>query len=279
MMRFFRRRFGLRLAPIAAVALLMSGALLQAQTTAPAGASPGGGAGDVAAAPAEAPSLNAWELYRKGGVFMYPLTACSVLALALILERFIALRRSAVVPRDFLPELRRVARDLHGDRDAALAYCQAADVPIARMLAAGIRRLPRGLSAAEKAIEDAGANEMLKLRRNMRFLYALGSVATLLGLIGTISGMIIAFQNAAASGTGDVHKLSTGIYEAMVNTFGGLAVAIVVTTFYYYFVSRIERLVAELNDTLSEFGGAYGFNAAEEPQTLAEAGALKGRGQ
>ena len=114
-----------------------------------------------------------------------------------------------------------------------------------------IRRLrgfwPRGsthaarFDAAEKAIEDAGANEALKLRRNMRFLYALGSVSTLLGLIGTITGMIRAFQAAAVGGIGRVNQLSTGIYEAMVNTFGGLAVAIVVTIFYYFFVGRIEH--------------------------------------
>jgi biopolymer transport protein ExbB len=153
-----------------------------------------------------------------------------------------------------------VGRDLTLKREEALEYCRAQDSPISRMLAAGIKRLPRGVVAAEKAIEDAGANEALKLRRNMRFLYALGSVATLLGLIGTISGMIIAFQSAAASGTGDVHKLSEGIYEAMVNTFGGLAVAIVVTIFYYYFVGRIERLISEMNDTLARFADEFGFN-------------------
>jgi biopolymer transport protein ExbB len=138
--------------------------------------------------------------------------------------------------------------------------CQHNDSALARMLAAGIKRLPRGVPAAEKAIEDAGANEALRLRRNMRFLYALGSVATLLGLIGTISGMIKAFQNAATSGPVDPHKLSTGIYEAMVNTFAGLAVAIIVTTFYYFFVGRIERLISELNDALTQFSDDFQFD-------------------
>src|SRR6202000_937407 len=117
---------------------------------------------------------------------------------------------------------------------AALAYCESHDSPLARIVAAGVKRMPRGVVAAEKAIEDAGANEALKLRRYMRFLYALGSVATLLGLIGTISGMIRAFMATAAGNEGPsrVAALSTGIYEAMVNTFGGLAVAIVVTIFY-----------------------------------------------
>lgn len=207
---------------------------------------------------------NAWQLYQAGGFFMIPLTACSVLAVAIIIERFAALRRGAIIPPGFFPGLKKVAQDLREDREQAINYCRQNDSPIARMLVAGIKRLPRGHDAAEKAIEDAGANEALKLRRNMRLLYAIGSVATLLGLIGTISGMIKAFQSAAASGTGDVNRLSTGIYEAMVNTFAGLAVAIVVTIFYYFFVGRIERRISELNDTLASFSDEFGFNAESE---------------
>lgn len=211
--------------------------------------------------PAPAPAeLTFWELYIKGGYFMYPLTLCSVLAVALIIERFVALRRANVIPRHLLGKLRQVGPDLLAQREPALRLCQQQDSSLARMLAAGIKRLPRGVPAAEKAIEDAGANEALKLRRNMRFLYALGSVATLLGLIGTISGMIKAFQNAATSGPVDPHKLSTGIYEAMVNTFAGLAVAIVVTTFYYFFVGKIERLLSEMNDALTQFSDDFEFD-------------------
>ncbi|MDB5356029.1 MAG: exbB 2 [Phycisphaerales bacterium] len=215
--------------------------------------------------------LNAIDLFKKGGIFMYPLAACSILSVAIILERFLALRRSQVVPRNFMPGLKNVFRDPHEDRPAAIDYCRRNDSPIARMLAAGIKRLPRGFDAAEKAIEDAGGNEALKLRRNMRFLYALGSVATLLGLIGTISGMIQAFQASAnaPAGNSKVQDLSTGIYEAMVNTFGGLAVAIVVTIFYYFFVGRIERLIGEINDTLVDFSDEYGFNAESESQLRA----------
>ncbi|HWE03381.1 MAG TPA: MotA/TolQ/ExbB proton channel family protein [Tepidisphaeraceae bacterium] len=247
---------------------LMAPAMLPGQTTAPADARTT--ANDVPAN-LEGAKLNAWELYLAGGWFMYPLTACSVLALALIIERFLSLRRGLVIPSRFLAGLRVVARDLRENREAALDYCRAHDSALARMLAAGIKRLPRGVAAAEKAIEDAGANETLKLRRNMRFLYSLGSVATLLGLIGTISGMIKAFQSAASSGAGDVHKLSTGIYEAMVNTFGGLAVAILVTIFYYYFVGRIERLISDLNDQLAQFSDDFGFNADDDAKFSADA--------
>lgn len=220
----------------------------------------------AATQPAAAPKISVIDLFFKGGFFMYPLALCSIISVTIIIERFLALRRGNIIPRGFLPGLKSVFRDPREDRDKALEYCRRHDSAVARMVAAGIKRLGRGLTAAEKAIEDAGANEALKLRRNMRFLYALGSIGTLLGLIGTISGMIKAFQVAAVAGVGRVDQLSTGIYEAMVNTFGGLAVAIIVTLFYYFFIGRIERLISELNDELNEFSDEYGFNAESDTE-------------
>jgi biopolymer transport protein ExbB len=198
-----------------------------------------------------------FELFRAGGPFMYALLACSVLSVAIIIERFISLRRAYVIPSGFMAGLRGVFRDAREDRVAALEYCRSNDSAIARVVASGIKRLPHGPAATEKAAEDAGANEALKLRRNIRMLYALGSIATLLGLIGTISGMIKAFQVAAGGGMGKAELLAKGIYEAMVNTFGGLAVAIVCTAFYYFFLGRIERLVVDLNEAFGEFGERY----------------------
>ena len=198
-----------------------------------------------------------FELFKAGGSFMYALLACSVLSVAIIIERFISLRRGQVIPAGFMAGLRGVLRDPRDDRQAALEYCRAHDSAMARIVAAGVKRLPHGPAATEKAAEDAGANEALKLRRNIRMLYALGSIATLLGLIGTISGMIKAFQVAAGGGLGKAELLAKGIYEAMVNTFGGLAVAIVCTAFYYYFLGRIERLVSDMNDAFAEFGERY----------------------
>lgn len=224
-------------------------------------------------AAATAQDISVFQLFIKGGFFMYPLALCSIIAIGIIIERFIALRRNQVLPPDFVPGLRNVFKDPAEDRETALAYCKSHDSPLARVLAAGIRRLPRGWTPAEKSMEDEGANQALRLRHNMRFLYSLGSVATLLGLIGTISGMIKAFQVAAVAGVGRVDQLSTGIYEAMTCTFAGLAVAIVVTVFYYYLVGRIERLIAELNDIVNHFADAYGVNeetkAADSERELA----------
>jgi biopolymer transport protein ExbB len=249
-----RQRFPLPawLAPAVLLATLVPAALAQEQpaTTAPADAG----------APTTAPvteKVTLLQMFHNGGIFMYPLAASSVLAIAIILERFIALRRSRVNPSRFLPGLRGVYRDPLRDREAAMAYCRADDSSIARLVMAGVRKMPMGTAAVERAIEDAGANEAIKLRRNLRMLYAIGSVATLLGLIGTISGMIQAFQVASGGGMGKTELLSKGIYEAMVCTFAGLAVAIVTTTFYYFFVGRVERLVSDMNDELDTFAEQY----------------------
>jgi biopolymer transport protein ExbB len=217
------------------------------------------------------PSLSPLDLFKKAGYFIWPLAACSVLSVALIIERFIALRRSRVIPPDLLTGLKAVYRDPKEDRERGIQYCELHDSPLSRMLLAGIRRLPRGYAAAEKAIEDAGGNETLKLRQNMRLLYSLGNVATLLGLIGTIAGMIKAFQVASVMGPGHADKLSEGIYEAMVNTFGGLAIAIVVTLFYYLFIGKIEKLVSEMNDAVNEFGRDIGFDASPDAEVAATA--------
>lgn len=217
------------------------------------------------------PKLSPIQLFIAGGFFMYPLAATSIVSVALIIERFAALRKGRVIPPGFLEGLKSVYQDPREDREQALRYCEKHDSPIARMIAAGVRRLPRGYAAAEKAIEDAGGNETLKLRQNMRFLYSLGSVATLLGLIGTISGMIKAFQVASVAGPGHADMLSKGIYEAMVNTFAGLAIAIVVTIFYYWFVGKIEKLVADMNDTVNQFGRDMGFDVNPDEEVAATA--------
>lgn len=256
---------------LVAVMVLLIRVAAVAQTTAPAGTpttAPASAAASTSAGTDEPaiPPLSPIDLFWKAGIFIWPLAACSVLSVAVIIERFIALRRSRVLPPEFLPGLRQVFRDPKEDRDRGLTYCEQHDSPLARTIAAGLRRLPRGVAAAEKAIEDAGANEALKLRQNMRFLYSLGSIATLLGLIGTIAGMITAFHAVSFKGPGHADVLAQGIYEAMVNTFAGLAIAIVVTLFYYLFQARIEKFVAEMNDAVNEFGRHAGFDrsAADE---------------
>ena len=209
---------------------------------------------DVAGGPAKAEPkrMSLLELLFKGGIFMYPIALCSLVGLALIIERFIALRREKIVPVAFMAGLKGVLRT-QADREAALAYCHSNGSPIARVAAAGISKLHKDEESVEQAIEDAGANEVAKLRRNLRTLFGVTAVSPLLGLIGTVWGMIQAFQVAADRGLGQASALATGIYEALVTTLAGLMVAIPCLALYYYFLGRIDRLVSFMNDASMEF--------------------------
>jgi biopolymer transport protein ExbB len=209
-----------------------------------------------AAAEAEAlqtPRLSFLELLLKGQYFMIPIALCSLIGAAIILERLFAIRRSAVIPPGFLASVKAVFRDPEKDRAAALQFCRAHPAQVARVVGVGIRKLPQGQETVEQAIEDAGANEVAKLRRNLRLLYGISAVAPMLGLLGTVWGMIQAFQAASAGALGKADTLATGIYEALVTTLAGLMVAIPCLVFYYYFQGKIERIISEMNDLSEEF--------------------------
>jgi biopolymer transport protein ExbB len=209
------------------------------------------------------------QILLKGGWFMVPIAACSILAAAVIVERFMALQRSRIIPPGFLGQLQSVYRGGSG-RTEAVNYCRANDSPLARIALAGLRKQHRGEKAVEEAIEDAGSHEVSKLRRNLRMLYAIAAVAPMLGLLGTVWGMIQAFQVASQQGLGRATSLAKGIYEALVTTFGGLVVAIPVLIFYYFFLGRIERLVHEMNEQSVELiEGA--LMTAEAPSVPPEA--------
>lgn len=215
---------------------------------------------------ADSGRMSLLELLVEGGYFMVPIGACSLLGLAIIIERLLALRRSQIMPGNFLAGLTDVLRHGAIDRDAGLDYCHTHDSPIARVAAAGLRKLHRDEESIEQAIEDAGANEVAKLRRNLRMLYGVAAVAPMLGLLGTVWGMISAFQVASDVGLGQAELLARGIYEALVTTLAGLSVAIPVLVFYYFFLGKIERIVAEMNDLSVQFVEHYttGHRAAAE---------------
>jgi len=189
------------------------------------------------------------QLLLKGGWFIWPIGLASLMGVALVIERLVAVRRWRIIPPGFMAALKRASPDGAEDREAALRYCKEHSSPIARVIAAGLRKLPRGQDAVEKAIEDAGAIEIQKLRRNLRMMYGVSVVAPMMGLLGTVWGMIEAFRvTSSARGLGRPEMLAKGIYEALVATLAGLLVAIPVLIFYYYFVSKIERIVSEMNE-------------------------------
>ena len=202
-----------------------------------------------------------WDFVTKGGPMMIPIGIASLVALAVIVERFVSLRRRKVIPPGFLPSLRSALNDGSGNANRALEFCKTNGSPVANVFAAGIKRLHEPVALLEKHIGDAGEREVLKLRKNVRVLSVIASVAPLLGLLGTIFGMITAFQTVAmsAEALGKTELLAKGIYEAMITTAAGLSVAIPALIGHHWISAKIEHLVTEIDqmtvDFVEEFAG------------------------
>ena len=152
--------------------------------------------------------------------------------------------------------IRAVTDKKHGALDVKklLEDIRAEDSPIVRVVRAGLRKAYRPTMEIEKAIEDAGAKEASTMRRNCRALSVVANVAPLLGLLGTVLGMINAFMTVASKqeALGKTELLAAGIYQALVTTAVGLAIAIPSLILYYLFVDKIERLINEIDDITIE---------------------------
>eukprot|EP01026_Neomeris_dumetosa_P054661 TRINITY_DN49239_c0_g1_i2.p2 TRINITY_DN49239_c0_g1~~TRINITY_DN49239_c0_g1_i2.p2 ORF type:complete len:250 (-),score=29.65 TRINITY_DN49239_c0_g1_i2:104-853(-) len=212
--------------------------------------------GDAAA---ESGSTSLFELAQKGGPMMIPIGICSLVALGVVFERLVTLRRANVIPAGFMMGLKKTLDENDGDRETVLAYCNKSKSPIGRICAAGLNRPGRSIDTIEKRITEAGEHEILRLRKYLRSLAVIASISPLLGLTGTIFGMIRAFQTVALSGEalGKTEQLAEGIYEAMVTTAAGLLVAIPALIFYNLLVSKIDRLVAEMDRVSIEFAEEF----------------------
>jgi biopolymer transport protein ExbB len=187
-----------------------------------------------------------WGWFNKGGPLMYPISLSSLLSLAIILERLFALQRRKVIPPQVMKELQDYWN--RGEIQSILPLCQKSESPLTRILAAGFQRIGFGLLETERTIETAGQHEVSLLTANLRILGAVGVIAPMLGLLGTVTGMIEAFENIAQSGTGNPNLVASGIAEALTTTAAGLIVAIPSLAAYHFFRARIDRLIFELEE-------------------------------
>jgi biopolymer transport protein ExbB len=191
-------------------------------------------------------------LLLKGGPVMIPLALCSILAVTLSFERHFYLSPRRLIPKDFLGGLR---EKLGSGIDAGIAYCETRGGPASRMMRAGLSRWGAGLDPVDEAMSAAASREVSSLRRSLRGLRTIAAVAPLLGLLGTVLGMIRAFQTVAFSSNslGRPEMLAQGIYEAMVTTAVGLVIAIPVLVVVYFLSQRAERIGDLLEQTGNEF--------------------------
>lgn len=211
----------------------------------------------------EATKESMFSLIRKGGPVMIPLAIGSILALALGIERFISLRKEKIIPPAFMTLLMEAwSKDSSGKQ--AAAYCDLVNGPVGHIFKAGLLRIGKGDEAVEKAIEDAGYREADKMKRSLRGLSVIASVSPLLGLLGTVYGMISAFQTASAVGMGKADVLAKGIYEALVTTAAGLTIAIPVLLVYQFLSSRVDTIVDDLDEMGIEFMASCSINSGDK---------------
>jgi biopolymer transport protein ExbB len=202
----------------------------------------------------EMPSV--WNLAVQGGFFMIPIGLASVVVIAFALERTIGLRSRRIIPPQLLSELESLDAEGTGiDPRAAYKVCQESPSPLGAIVRAAVLKIGRPHSEVEKAVEDAVARETSEMMRNMRPINVVASIAPLLGLIGTVQGMIMAFMvtsTTSSTGTGKAQELAQGIYTALVTTFAGLCVAVVAVLVSNWLESRIERLLRDMEEIFLE---------------------------
>ena len=185
---------------------------------------------------------------------MIPLGICSIMALAIIIERFISLRVIEAGANRFVSRTREILKGVEPRKvDKILALCEMTSSPPARVLEAGIRKKDLGRDETREAIQDAGSLEIPHLERYLRILGTVVTIAPLLGLLGTVVGMIRVFNVIAIQGVGDAGALAGGIQEALYTTAVGLSIAIPSLVFYNYFHHRTDRLIRKVEGLASEF--------------------------
>ncbi|MDA0985998.1 MAG: MotA/TolQ/ExbB proton channel family protein [Bacteroidetes bacterium] len=196
--------------------------------------------------------MNLYDLFIKGGLVMWPILLCSIIAMAVIIEKYLVISFARYNPSDLLANIRSAL--MRGDIDDAEKSASSIKKPIARILAKAISKYKLGLPAIQEAIHNGGREEVFLLEKRLSVLANISGIAPMLGFLGTVTGMIAAFQTIQQLG-GNVSPsdLASGIWVAMLTTAFGLIVGIPALGFYNHFVDRVNRIVFEMEKTTEEF--------------------------
>ncbi len=204
----------------------------------------------------EEKTLSIIDLISSGGtggtIIMSALGILSVVAIYILIERLSALKKASQEDENFLKSIRNFveAKDI----EAAKTLCRNTDSPIARMIEKGVNRIDKPMTDISAAIENQGKLEIYKMENNLANLATISGAAPMIGFLGTVIGMIVAFHEmASAGGNIDVEMLSHGIYTAMVTTVAGLVVGIIAYISYNYLVSKVDKVVFQLEAKTTDF--------------------------
>lgn len=184
-------------------------------------------------------------------VWMSPILICLIIGLAVAIERIIYLNMATINTKKFLTDLESALKS--GGAKAAMSVCQNTPGPVAGIFAEGLNRADEGIEVVEKAVVSYGGVEMGKMERALPWLSLFISLAPMLGFLGTVIGMIGAFDRIEAAGDISPTVVAGGIKVALLTTVGGLIVAIILQIFYNYIMSKIEGLVNEMEEASVNF--------------------------
>jgi len=200
------------------------------------------------ASPPSIPMGNLLNVIREGGIMMLPIIACSFMMMIFVMERLLYLRRARVIPRPFVRGVIEQLEQQQLGRDEALALCEENGSPIAEIFAGALKKYGRSAVEVEQAVVDAGERVVSQMRKYLRLFNSISNMTPLLGLLGTVLGMIDAFNTIArADAMGRPELLAGGIGTALITTAAGLCVAIPSYTAYAFFLGRIDKLILEMD--------------------------------
>ena len=201
-------------------------------------------------------TLSIIELIKSGGLagqlIIALLTFLLVVTLYIYIERLLTIKAASNVDPNFMNEIKDCV--INGNFDAAKALCVNVNSPVSRLIHKGVSRIGRPLADINSSIENAGKLEVYSLEKNVSILATISGAAPMIGFLGTVIGMIVAFHEmASAGGNIDVEMLSKGIYTAMTTTVAGLIVGIIAFIAYNYLVSKVDKVVFMLEAKTTEF--------------------------
>lgn len=175
----------------------------------------------------------------------------SVVTVFIFVERMLTITRADKIDESFINNIRVSIQN--GNMQAAKQMCQGVDAPMARMVEKGLTRIGKPLRDVHAAVENVGNLELQKLEKNLSILASIAGIAPMIGLLGTVIGMIISFKSMNEAKVITPQVLSGGIYHALIATAFGLVVGIAAYAFYNYLVARLDRIVFKMESTTVEF--------------------------
>ncbi|MBM3249847.1 MAG: MotA/TolQ/ExbB proton channel family protein [Candidatus Omnitrophica bacterium] len=198
--------------------------------------------------------MSVWQIFLAGGPVMWPILFCSLFAFTIVLEKFMHLHAINIDTQAFLARI--IEKLKHHDTKEALQICDSTRGPVSNILKAGVLKYDRPKQQIVESIEDASLYEIPRLKKNLTALATIAHVSPLLGLLGTVTGMVRCFQTVQAKAT-SFHPVSPGdlaggIWEALLTTVAGLIVAIPTFVAYNYFASRINSFIIEMERVSTE---------------------------